>query len=183
MRKMMPIGPLMIEHRVIGRMVNALEAELANIERTKLVDASFLGKAVTFIRGFADECHHGKEEDILFNDLRGKDLPEHLARILDELIAEHRTGRTTVAELGEAVAHYKDGRLDALDAIVTSLRAISRFYPAHIAKEDKHFFLPVMQLFSQAERDEMLARGHEYDSQLLHAHYLQIIEGVERRNH
>ena len=182
MRKMMPIGPLMIEHRAIIRMVNALETELKNIERTNQVDAPFLRQAVSFIREFADECHHGKEEDILFSDLRGKDLPEHLARILDELIAEHRTGRATVAELGEAVTQYADGRLDARDKILDSLRAISRFYPAHIAKEDKHFFLPVMQLFSQAERDEMLARGHEYDSQLLHAHYLQIIEGVERRN-
>lgn len=183
MRKMMPIGPLMIEHRVIGRMVKALETELANIERTDLVDASFLSQAVGFIRGFADECHHGKEEDILFSDLRGKDLPENLARILDELVAEHHTGRATVAELSEAVAHYSAGRSDARDAILASLRTISRFYPAHITKEDKHFFLPVMQLFSQAERDEMLARGYEFDSRLLHANYLRIIEGVERRNH
>jgi hemerythrin-like domain-containing protein len=173
----------MIEHRAIGRMVKALEAELAHIERTDLVDVAFLGQAVTFIKGFADECHHGKEEDILFSDLRGKNPPEHLARILDELIAEHRTGRATVVGLGEAVAQYADGHLAAREDILSALRIISKFYPAHITKEDKHFFLPVMQLFSQAERDDMLARGHEFDSRLLHANYLRIIERVERRNH
>lgn len=182
MRKMMPIGPLMIEHRVIGRMINALRREIANIEKTDLVDTSFLLEVTSFIGEYADECHHGKEEDILFNDLRGKDPPEHLARILDELVAEHRTGRATVARLRTAVTQYGDSRPEVRDEIINSLRTIGEFYPAHIAKEDKHFFLPVMQLFSQAERDDMLARGHEFDSRLLHARYERIVEAMERRN-
>jgi hypothetical protein len=46
----------------------------------------------------------------------------------------------------------------------------------------EHRLIGRMVTALEAKRDEMLARGHEYDSQLLHAHYLQIIEGVERRN-
>ncbi len=43
------------------------------------------------------------------------------------------------------------------------MTALVEFYPRHIDKEDKHFFLPVMEYFSREEKDALLARMDEFD--------------------
>ena len=63
-------GPLMIEHRLIERMISIIKDALIQIESTQEVDPVFVDTAVDFIRTYADRTHHGKEEDILFRDLR-----------------------------------------------------------------------------------------------------------------
>lgn len=71
---MMPIGPLMIEHRLIERMVKTIKGELRKISEENEVNVIFIDTAVDFFRTYADRCHHGKEEDILFRDLAKKPL-------------------------------------------------------------------------------------------------------------
>jgi len=51
------------------------------------------------------------------------------------------------------------------------IRLLIDFYPKHIEKEDKHFFLPVMDYFSDQEKDAMLQEGYEFDSSLIHNEY------------
>ena len=69
---MMPIGPLMWEHRLIERMLRSFESEISQISKQKKVNPLFIDTAVDFIRIYADWLHHGKEEDILFRDLMKK---------------------------------------------------------------------------------------------------------------
>ena len=75
-----------------------------------------IDSGVDFFRTYADRCHHGKEEDILFRDLAKKRLsPEH-KKIMDELIHEHRFGRETVGKLVSAKERYVKGDKAALRA-------------------------------------------------------------------
>ena len=62
-------APLMIEHRLIERMISLIKSTLVQIETTKEVDPLLVDTAVDFIRMYADRTHHGKEEDILFREL------------------------------------------------------------------------------------------------------------------
>ncbi|MFA5499890.1 MAG: cation-binding protein, partial [Candidatus Omnitrophota bacterium] len=71
---MMPIGPLMIEHRLIERMIRVIKVKIQRFQARKEVSIAFTDKAVDFIRMYADKCHHGKEENILFRDLAKKKL-------------------------------------------------------------------------------------------------------------
>ncbi len=71
---MMPVVPLMIGHRPIERMIRAIGRELIRIEETREIDPGFVDMTVDFIRTYTDSCHHGKEEDILFRDLKGKPM-------------------------------------------------------------------------------------------------------------
>jgi hemerythrin-like domain-containing protein len=57
----MPVGYLMIEHRLIEKMIALLEKELGNIRKTKKAKPKFIDTAVDFIKTYADKCHHGKE--------------------------------------------------------------------------------------------------------------------------
>ena len=57
---MMPIGPLMKEHRLIERMIALMEKELGRLNAGEELDPGFIDIAVDFIRTYADRCHHGK---------------------------------------------------------------------------------------------------------------------------
>ncbi len=178
-RNMMPIGPLMIEHRLIERMIRRIKRELETIDRTQEVDVLFIDRAVDFIRTYADRCHHGKEEDILFRELEKKPLTPEQKRIMNELIQEHVLGRTTVAELVAARNRYEAGERAAGKEVHDILARLVDFYPRHIAKEDKNFFLPVMELFTKEERDRMLQEGFDFDAALIHEKYEGLVDSME----
>ena len=97
---MMPIGPLMIEHRLIERMLDVMQEELSIFEKEKKLNPGFLEMAIDFIRTYADRCHHGKEEDILFRELRIKKLKDEHQRTMEELIEEHRMGAEDDCQAG-----------------------------------------------------------------------------------
>jgi hemerythrin-like domain-containing protein len=176
---MMPIGPLMIEHRLIERMIGVLREEMHGIEKENDVHMELIDSGVDFFRTYADRCHHGKEEDILFRDLAKKRLSQEHKKIMDELIQEHRIGRETVGRLLRAKERYAKGAMDALGEIISVLKELVEFYPGHIEKEDQHFFMPCMEYFSKEERDAMLQECWEFDKQLIHEKYRQLVERFE----
>jgi hemerythrin-like domain-containing protein len=53
-------GPLMIEHRLIERMLSVIRNALSEIKLKNKVDPVFVDIAVDFIRIYADRTHHGK---------------------------------------------------------------------------------------------------------------------------
>jgi len=175
----MPIGPLMTEHRLIERMIALIRNELERIKKENRVNSDFIEAAVDFIRTYADKLHHGKEEDILFRDLKTKGLEEQHRKTMEELIEEHRWGRKTVKELVEANNKYKEGNEKKIEVITRCLQALADFYPKHIEKEDKHFFLPVMDYFTEEEKDKILDESYEFDQNLIHEKYTKVVESHE----
>jgi hemerythrin-like domain-containing protein len=177
---MLPIGPLMIEHRLIEKMIAVIRKEVDRAKSEGNIDPAFIDTAVDFIRTYADKCHHGKEEDILFRDLNKKDLPQELKVIVSELIEEHKSGRKVVSELVEAKLRYVRGEEEALPAILDSLRYMTVFYPKHIEKEDRHFFIPCMDYFTVEEKDQMLKEEWEFDKNLIHQIYKAKVSEKEK---
>ncbi|HEM62463.1 MAG TPA: cation-binding protein [Chloroflexi bacterium] len=176
---MMPIGPLMKEHRLIERMIALMEKEIDRIEEGEGLDVHFIDVAVDFIRTYADRCHHGKEEDILFRELAKKALtPEH-SQTMRDLIAEHVYGRETTAALAAAKERHVQGDRQAVGSVIGYLKDLVEFYPAHIEKEDKHFFVPCMEYLTRQEQDEMLEEFWEFDRGLIHEKYRRTVEQME----
>jgi hemerythrin-like domain-containing protein len=169
----------MIEHRLIERMIDLMERALRKAEREKRIDARFVDAAAHFIRAYADQCHHGKEEDILFREIEKKSISEGHKKIMDELIEEHKRGRETTARLVEANERYKKGDKVALSDLIECIESLVDFYPGHIEKEDNHFFIPVMGYFSGDEKEAMLREGYEFDSSLIHREYDDMISTWE----
>ena len=177
---MKPAGPLMIEHRLIERMIKIIKDEAANINLTGKANVALIEAAVDFIRTYADRCHHGKEEDILFRDLIKKPLtPEH-KKILNELIAEHTQARAMVKALVAAVERYTKGDDGASGAVAKLMESLTDFYPVHIAKEDKDFFIPCMDYFTKQEQEKMLEEFDSFDRNLIHEKYTKIVESREK---
>ncbi len=172
----MPIGPLMIEHRTIEKMIALLAVEADSVAESGTVHPVLLDSTVDFIRTYADRTHHGKEEDILFRDLAKKDLSAQDQSMMQELINEHTYARQAVRDLVEAKERYLTGDTAAIEAIVEQLRALVGLYPPHIEKEDKHFFPAAMRYLSRAEQDAMLEEMHAFDQKMIHEKYKSVVE-------
>ncbi|MFA5157151.1 MAG: hemerythrin domain-containing protein [Candidatus Omnitrophota bacterium] len=169
----------MIEHRLIERVIRLWQAHLDRIEKARAVDVDFIAKAIDFMRVYADRCHHGKEEDILFRDLKKKNLPAELAKILQELVQEHIISRNTIKELSCARERYIAGDKTAFNDIRAAVKTVVDLYPAHIQKEDKRFFLPCMELFTSREKDQMICEFNEFDRNLIHEKYKLLVKEME----
>ncbi len=165
----------MKEHRLIEELVSLVQLELTREREQKSVNYPFLDVAIDFFRSYADRCHHGKEENILFRDLAKKKLSAEHLRAMNELIAEHVYARKTVGELIEAKSSFAQGNLSALEEITGILERIIDFYPKHIAKEDRDFFYPCMGYFSAEEQEKMMQEFWEFDKQLIHEKYQAIV--------
>jgi hemerythrin-like domain-containing protein len=179
---MMPIGPLMIEHRLIERMITLMTEQLNQLQKDHRIDVRFIEQAVQFMKAYADQCHHGKEEDILFRELRNKPITQEHDRIITELMEEHEWGRNTTGRLVEANERYGKGEDKALGTIEACLKDLVAFYPQHIRKEDKSFFIPVMDYFTEEEKDAMLKEGQAFDSNLIHQEYDRMVSQLENNS-
>ncbi len=172
---MKPIGPLMWEHRLIEKMIQVVRIKADEMEGTGKVDATFIELIIDFMKTYADRTHHGKEEEILFRALKGKNLfPEH-ARIIDELTEEHAQSRKRTRALMEAKDWYVGGEAGARDEIISFLRGMTVFYPRHIEKEDKHFFHECQHYFSDEELDRILTSFWEFDRRMIHEKYEHVV--------
>lgn len=203
---MLPIGPLMTEHRIIERLMPALRRAAEDGRRTGTIDLRFADLALDFFRTYADRCHHGKEEDILFRALERKPLAAGHRAILDELVEEHRQGRRRVGRLAEAIEACRSGsgggggaspaagedaekargaageepavRPDLVAAVAEGFEWLAAFYPAHIRKEDGAFFLPVMAYFDDAEKDALVAAEREFDRSFVDTLYRERVAAL-----
>ena len=164
-------APLMIEHRLIERMIGVIKEELAQIESTHKVDPVFVDTAVDFIRAYADRTHHGKEEDILFRELSKRSLSEEDQRTMEELIQEHVFGRQTTKALIEANRRYRSGDESAWEDIAGKFRTLVEFYPQHIRKEDQVFFPASRAYFTDEEDKAMLEEFWDFDRKMIYEQY------------
>ena len=153
---MQPIGPLMIEHRLIERLLTLMAREFKRIkDNTEVdpefafVDPVFIDTAVDFIRTYADRCHHGKEEDLLFKALAGKDLaPEH-RQTMDDLIREHAWAREATAGLVKAKEAYLLEKPGALDELMEHLEEAGGVLPPAHRQRGQALLYPVHGLFQR----------------------------------
>jgi hemerythrin-like domain-containing protein len=174
-----PIGPLMREHRLIERILTLLQGELAAMETGKGVHPIFIDTVVDFFKTYADMIHHGKEEGIYFRDLAGRDITTEHRRIMEELIKEHAYTRGEVRALLAANQRYLKGESEYLEDLKSGLAALIGFYPRHIHKEEKHFFLPTQEYLTKVEREAMLKEFQEFDAGITNEKYSVLVKRIE----
>jgi len=98
-------------------------------------DVEDLKGMVDFFRTFADKCHHGKEEDILFPAMEDAGIPRGNGPI-GVMLNEHEVGRKLIKGLDSAITGdvvNKEEFANAADLYVELLRS-------HISKENNVLF-------------------------------------------
>ncbi len=174
-------GPLMIEHRLIEQMLDVIRQRLEHVEQTQVIDPYFVDMAVDFVRAYTDRTHHGKEEDILFRELKKKPLTDEDRQTMDKLIDDHIFARNTTKALIETNSRYRGGNRGALAEITAHLKTLVEFYPKHIEIEDKKFFPASRRYFTDMEEQAMLNEFWEFDRKMIHEKYRAMVKELEAK--
>jgi len=148
------IHELRHDHHVIQQVVAGMSAVADLLNSGKQVDPSVLSDLVQFLRVFADQCHHEKEEQHLFPLLATK-ASLSTRRELESLEREHRSAKQLVEQLAKVAAVYIHNPAAVQYRVIDLLQQLVELYPAHIWKEDFLLFPLAQQNLSQTEQQEM----------------------------
>ena len=106
-----------------------------------------------FIKTFADTCHHGKEEDILFVAMENAGIPRDTGPI-GVMLREHEMGRSYVRDMSEAVEKYKTSEPMYSSQFAENAEKYIELLTQHIDKEDNILYpMADMQLSEEKQRD------------------------------
>lgn len=176
-----PSDVLRAEHEVIEQLLDALDG-IADAVTAGGAPQADLDAAIEVLTEFADDCHHGKEERVLFPALR-RASPTEGTRIALELEGDHMAGRKLLSAMRAAVPGAALGRQFDARNFAHNERLYAKMLRAHIKSETTKLF-PLMdrvltgqvgrevaEAFDRVEREEMGAGTHErYESAVRELH-------------
>jgi hemerythrin-like domain-containing protein len=139
------------EHDLILRGLTVLERAANRLAEGKPVEPAILLKLVEFFRNFADRCHHGKEEAMLFPALESAGLPRE-GGPTGVMLCEHEEGRACVRGMAGAAARLAKEPAAAQEVVAHARQFVS-LLRAHIHKEnDVLFVMADSMLAPEAQR-------------------------------
>lgn len=174
---------LMDEHRVIERVIEALESAAEQLQAGKAVRIGFFIEATDFIRGFADGCHHHKEEGVLFKSMLASGAPTQGGPV-QVMLAEHEQGRQYTRGMREAAQKVEAGDESARQLIIQNALGYAALLRDHIRKEDHILFPMADQIIPSSMHDAVLEGfehvEHEETGEGVHEKYLALAEKLEQ---
>ncbi|MBK6880571.1 MAG: hemerythrin domain-containing protein [Elusimicrobia bacterium] len=151
---MKPTDVLSSEHRVIEKVLGALDGLTERAEKTNSIDGDAV-LAIDFLREYADKRHHAKEETFLFPFLvKDKGWPEHAGPIA-VMLAEHEQGRALVRAMAASLESGEPSKF------IDASRSFSLLLRGHIRKEDGILFPMADQSMNDEERNSLLGLFEE----------------------
>lgn len=134
-----PIATLKAEHQVILRVIRVLGIIMDRYEEDGEFPESSLARCVEFLLLFADACHHGKEEDLLFPVLESRGIPREGGPI-GVMLYEHQVGRQLTRDMHDALTRFRTGDAAAKRDFRQAARSYIDLLTNHIFKEDNILF-------------------------------------------
>ena len=168
-----PIDELKKEHQAVLTGLRILEEATAKIGGALTADrVTDIEQLIGFFKVFVDQCHHGKEEKLLFPALEQIGVSREGGPI-GVMLAEHDLGRLNISDMQAALGKIKSGDNRAGDVLNESAAAYVELLRRHIEKEDNVLFqIAAAQLsdeelvrlkidFEHLEKEEIGSRRHE----------------------
>ena len=167
------ISLLKTEHKAVEQSIRLLKSIVQQIEIAgKIVHPEHLTQLLDFFRTFVDQCHHAKEEAILFPALEAIGISRDGGPI-GVMLKEHQQGRDLVASMDAAISRYEGGDAAAAQDFIGLANDYITLLSAHIYKENEVLFkLAIQHLapdrlkeledgFEQIERERVGIGEHE----------------------
>lgn len=174
-----PTEVLRNEHRVIEQVLAVLEKLAEIAEKRRAVDTTLAGKAVDFLRNFADRCHHGKEEDHLFPALEAKGFPRD-GGPTGVMLHEHEQGRQFIRNMTDAISAAQSDQKAAAAQFAAAARQYVALLRQHISKEDNILFVLAERTLSPTEQAQLLEKFYgvekEHVGEGIHEKYVALAE-------
>jgi hemerythrin-like domain-containing protein len=170
---------LMEEHRMIEKVINAIERQVNRVENGDKANATFFINASDFIKGFADGCHHRKEENALFSAMVLAGIPKENGPI-GQMLIEHEQGRQYNKGIRSAAEELLKGNEGNVDELLENSKGYTQLLHQHINKENNILFpmankaIPIKQ---QEELEKEFERiENEETGQGIHRMYEELAE-------
>jgi hemerythrin-like domain-containing protein len=180
---MKPTAELSHEHQAILRMIATLGRMADRLDAGQAVDPDDLDLSVEFIRGFADKCHHAKEEVYLFPEMEKAGIPCEGGPI-GVMLAEHVRGREFAAAMAAAVPGIRTGDRSAAPGFVGEARGYGGLLTQHIFKED-HILYPMADArLTPGQQEFLQAAFADVEQKIVgegqHEKFHRILERLEK---
>jgi hemerythrin-like domain-containing protein len=138
------------EHRVIERGLQA--AEIMAGER--VLHKGCWDKLMAFFKNFVEDCHHAKEEDVLFPIL--KSVPDS-GNSVETVFEEHERGRTLLKVVEGELDFALNGRAESVERLCRVTREYIALLRRQIREEDRSVFALVDEMLGPEEQVLMAA--------------------------
>lgn len=152
------------EHDALLHALEVLDAlcqRLRHPEQGQTVDPQDLVQLTGFFREFADRCHHGKEEDLLFPALAEAQLSPP-GELQQQLLAEHEEGRQAMRAMQQEAGTPGPGFADAAERYAQLLRR-------HIQTENTQLLPWVEQQLGAPRLDELWQGFEKHEASVIGA--------------
>lgn len=152
-----PVATLKEEHQVILRVIRVLGTLMDRFEKSGEFPEATLVRCVEFLRLFADACHHGKEEDLLFPVLEARGIPRDGGPI-GVMLYEHQIARKLTRDMHDALANARAGELTARENFHQAARSYIDLLTNHIFKEDNILFNMGARVMNAGDQSELVTQ-------------------------
>ena len=171
------------EHRVIERVITSLEEGSHRLEQGERIRPGFFIDAAQFVKGFADGCHHKKEEGVLFKAMVANGVPSEGGPV-GAMLSEHEQGRIFTRGMREAAQRWESGDASARHEVVRNALGYASLLRQHIAKEDGILF-PLADRVIPPDEQPRVFEGfehveHEETGEGVHEKYLALANQLEQ---
>jgi hemerythrin-like domain-containing protein len=176
---MKPTEDLIHEHKAIEIMLGVMGKIAENIMTDKEFDVKEIDKIVDFLKTFADKCHHGKEENVLFPALVAAGIPKENGPV-GVMLHEHVLGRGFIKDINDGAESYKSGNIAASQAIANAMLKYVTLLQNHIQKENNILFPMADRALSQAKQDEIYEKFEKIEEEVVghgvHEQYHELLK-------
>lgn len=172
------------EHEIILMVLEAAEREIESIHRTGKIHTQNVEKMLDFFRGFADQCHHAKEEKHLFVKMKEKGMPDNSGPIF-VMLTEHEQGRSRLKTIAGALGKASEGDASAIQAVKDNLSDYVELLRNHILKENNILFPTADKMFTPEDQKELMEKFEKVEAEEMgvgvHEKYHQIAHDLAKK--
>lgn len=148
------------EHNAILHVLNILDKMMSADNKADNVRLEYYNELVHFLKIFADKCHHGKEENYLFEELVKHGVPCEGGPV-GVMLREHELGREYIALMDKSL-EAKD--LTGFHAAAVKYRDLLR---NHIDKENNVLFVMADKLLDEAKQTDLFEKFEQHEENVI----------------
>ncbi|HEY8282872.1 MAG TPA: hemerythrin domain-containing protein [Chloroflexota bacterium] len=155
------------EHTAIGMVLGYLDQVTDAVALGRPIDPGIFRDMLKFFTLFVGQCHHGKEEQILFPLLRHKSTATD--SVIARLEKEHGQGVELADAFAAAVAGYAVRGMDAAGPLVAAARAYTPYLRRHIEYENEQLLAHVDEIGSPGVLAAALSSFDRFEDEVMGA--------------
>ena len=146
------------------------------------VDMEVFVGAADFFKNFADKCHHGKEEKLLFEKMMERGVSGEVGPIA-VMMREHEDGRAHVRKIAELSGKKMDQKVKS--ELIRHAKAYAELLGQHIQKEDNILYPMANQILTSGDQKELEKGFEQVEEKIMgrgvHERYHHMIEEWEEK--